>query len=320
MERVLIRDLKENEKISGIFLVSDKQVLKDKNGKSYINLKLSDKTGDVSAKIWDNIERFADIFEKEDFIEVNGKTSVYQGNIQLIINDLKKCDESKLDLSDFYPVSKYDTHEMFAELYSYVNSITNEYLKKLVILFFEDEEFVSHFKKAPAAKTMHHPFFGGLIEHSLSVVRMINAIHPLYSVLNKDILIASAVLHDIGKIYELKYERGFDYTDDGKLLGHISIGYEKIHDKIKEIQGFPKDLETIIKHIILSHHGELLFGSPKEPMTIEAIVLHHLDNLDAKINAFVQMIERDGNKGNWTAVSKMFGRQIYKKVLENNGQ
>lgn len=315
LTRVFVRDLKENEEIRGTFLIVEKQVLKDKRGKPYLSLKLSDKTGDIPAKVWDNIDRFTPLFEKEDFVFINGRTSVYQGNIQVIVNDLRKCDEGEFNLSDFYPVSKYDIEEMFNELCTCADSIANEYLKRLVLIFLNDEGFAVLFKRAPAAKSMHHTFFGGLLEHSLAVVKLINAVTPLYPVLNRDILLTGAMLHDMGKVYELSYEKSFDYTDEGKLLGHISIGYEKIHDRIREIEGFPKELETVIKHIILSHHGELEFGSPKEPMTIEAVVLHYFENLDAKISAFIQMIEKDGSKGNWTAVSKMFGRQIYKKVF-----
>ncbi len=324
MEKLFVKEIKENSRIESVFLVKEKNVGVTKNGNPYMNLILMDRTGEIAAKVWDNVESLDRIFKKDDFVKVKSRALLYQGNLQLNISFLEKYPEDNIDISDFLPTGTKDREAMFLEIKAIIEKINDAYLKQLLNLFFsDDEEITALFKKSPAAKGMHHVFIGGLLEHTLSVARLAKQVteHYSYPGLNADLLITGALLHDIGKIYELSCDRSFDYTDIGRLLGHITLGVEIIAKKISLIDGFPNDLAVMLKHLILSHHGEYLYGSPKKPKTLEALILYYIDDLDAKIAGFKSFIEQDKDQDSkWTKYHKLYERYIYKKAFLSQGE
>jgi 3'-5' exoribonuclease len=307
--------IKEMDSVDNIFLVKDKALSYGKNGKPYINLVLMDRTGEIQGKIWERAGEINKEFDKNDIIRIRSKTSTYQGIKQLIIYETEKIDKSTVDILEFLPKSKRDLDDMLLELMDILDEVDNEYLKKLLALFFEDDEFITLFKKAPAAKSIHHVFIGGLLEHTLSVCKIISTISNHYETVDKSLLLTGGFLHDIGKVRELSYENLFDYTDEGRLIGHIVIGVEIINERISKIKDFPEELSILLKHLVISHHGEYEFGSPKRPKTIEALILHSIEDMDAKINGFREFINK--NKDNkdeskWTSYHRIYDRYIYK--------
>ncbi len=327
MKKILISDIKENQKIDSVFLVKSKSVATGKTGKSYIYLKLSDKTGEIKGYIWDNVERYDNIFDAGDFVKIKSRTSVFQNELQLSISALEKIDSGEIDgdmLKLFLKSTEYDINAMFSELSTIMNeTLADEYIIALTKKFLDDENYVKKLKTMPAAKSIHHGYIGGLLEHTLSMLKMGVFLSKHYEkYINKDILILSILLHDVGKMEELSNKNNIaEYSDEGKLLGHIIIGINIIDKKIDEISGFPNNLRTILLHSIASHHGELEFGSPKRPKTIEALLLHSIDNMDAKANQFICMIENQSTA--WSPYSKQFNRYILNSKIfytsETNG-
>jgi 3'-5' exoribonuclease len=310
---IYVDQIKERERIESIFLVRDKITAMAKNGKPYMTLKLMDRTGEVEGRIWDRVDEFSRQFDKDDFILINAKASVYMGKMQVVIQDLKKVDENQVDLSDFLPVSKRSQADMRHELDQILDSLTDRYIAALLRSFFDDPEFFALYSKAPAAKAMHHVFLGGLLEHSLAVVGLAVDVAARYPQVNRDLLICGALLHDIGKVAELSYRRSFDYTDEGKLLGHIVIGVQMVEDHVRQIDGFPAELSMLIKHLLLSHHGQYDFGSPKRPKFLEAVILNFIDDLDSKINGVQTHIDKEPDReGNWTNYHRLYDRYFYK--------
>jgi 3'-5' exoribonuclease len=272
-----------------------------------------DKTGDIEARVWDNVDSLGALFEKDDFISIRAKATVYLGKMQLIISELERVPENAVHLPDFLPEGERDIAEMLNELSTLIQSCTDSHLCSLLHSFFDDPAFLDLYRTAPAAKGMHHVYLGGLLEHSLAVARLVDQIMPLYPMLNRDLLVAGALLHDVGKVREMTYLRSFDYSDEGKLLGHITIGVEMVHEKIVAIEGFPAELGMLLKHMILSHHGQYDFGSPKRPKTIEATVLNYLDDLDSKINGIrTHMRKEVFSQSRWTAYHRLYDRYFYK--------
>ena len=313
MKKIFIEDIKENDKFESVFLVKEKNLAMSKNGKPYLNLKLGDRSGEIEARVWDNAEYFSTLFEKDDFINVTSRVSKYQNNLQLVLFGIEKCHEKEVFIDDFLPKTDKNIERMFGELVETSKAVKNIYLRKLLNVFFDDEGFIRLFKIAPAAKGLHHVYIGGLLEHSLSVGKLILHTAKNYKGINTDLLLTGGILHDIGKVYELSYDRSFDYTDKGRLLGHITIGVEMIENKISEVSNFPEDLAMLLKHLILSHHGHYEFGSPKRPKTIEAIILYYLDDMDSKVNGFQQFIAKEKDKrSKCTGYHKLFERYIYK--------
>ena len=312
MSKIFIKEIKDRDQVSGVFLVKEKITAMAKNGKPYMNLKLMDKTGDVDAKIWDNVDQVAQLFEKNDFLKVAAKASIYLGKMQLVISDLRRVPEEEVVLADFLPETERDIEEMAAELQSLLATLQNSWLQRLLGDIFADPQIWPLYRVAPAAKGMHHVYLGGLLEHSLAVAKLVDAVVPLYESFNRDLLIAGALLHDLGKVREMKFARAFDYSDEGKLIGHITIGVEMIHEKISQIPDFPAELAMHLKHLILSHHGQYEYGSPKRPKTLEATVLNYLDDLDSKINGIRTHINKEGEmQGNWTAYHRLYDRYFY---------
>jgi 3'-5' exoribonuclease len=312
VRKLLVRDIKDRDQLKEVFLVKEKITAMAKNGKPYLTIRLMDKSGEVDAKVWDNVEEVAARFEKNDFLEISAKASLYLGKMQLVISELRKMPEEDVELSDFLPETDRDIKVMETELAALVATISNSWLKGLLESFFKDPELMGLYRVAPAAKGMHHVYLGGLLEHSLAVASLVDAIVPLYDGLNRDLLIAGALLHDVGKVREMKFSRSFDYSDEGKLIGHITIGVEMIHERVCRIPGFPQELAMQLKHLILSHHGQYEFGSPKRPKTVEATILNYLDDLDSKINGIRTHIRKEGElQGNWTSYHRLYDRYFY---------
>lgn len=311
-----IKDYKDGDRVFDIYLCKHKLSAMTKNGKSYESLILQDKTGTVDAKIWDpNSAGIAD-FDTLDYIEVYGEITSFQGALQVNVKRIRKCQEDEFDPADYLPVSKYPIEGMYQELLGYINKVENKYLKELLNSFFvEDTEFINAFKKSSAAKTVHHGFVGGLLQHTLSVVKLCDYYCTAYERLNKDLLITAAICHDIGKIKEISPFPQNDYTDAGQFLGHIVIGTEMVGEKIRHIQGFPAILEGELKHCILAHHGEYEFGSPKKPAIMEAVALNFADNTDAKMQTFTELLDNTTETG-WLGFNRLFDSNVRGTRLE----
>lgn len=313
MDKIFINQLSKGQTVDSIFLVKEKILAKTKAGSLYLSIRLADRTGEMEGRIWDNALDFASLFEKDDFIKVRAEVDEFQGMLQLRIFKLRKCGESEVQVEDFLPQTSRDIEKMFAELKNIASQVRQPFLHKLLESFFHDEELTKRFKMAPAAKAIHHVYLGGLLEHTLSVAELVLLIGPRYKGIDQDLLLTGAVFHDLGKIFELSFERAFDYTDPGRLLGHITLTVEMVDEKMRTIPDFPETLSVLLKHVLLSHHGEYEFGSPKLPMTLEALLLHQLDDLDAKVNAFMALIEKEKDApSRWTSYHKLFDRYIFK--------
>lgn len=305
-----ISELREGETISVTYLCKQKQMLKTKAGKNYCSLTLQDKTGILDAKIWE-MSNAIENFEAMDFIHVEGQVTLFQGSLQLNVRRVRRAQEGEYDPVDYIPTSKRDIKEMFGELLTYVNSIQNPYLSKLAKSFFvEDKEFQKKFMYHSAAKSVHHSFMGGLVEHTLGVVKLCDYLATNYPFINRDILLTGALFHDLGKVEELSDFPENDYTDDGQLLGHIFIGAEKLGERIRTIPGFPHKLSAQLRHCILAHHGELEYGSPKKPATAEALALSYADNTDAKLQTVREILEGGDEKAEWLGYNRFFESNI----------
>jgi len=299
--------------IKSPFLIRAKIVGMAKNGRPYMTLKLMDCTGEVEGRVWDRVDELSARFDKDDFVLVSGKASVYLGKMQLVVQDLDRIEESEIELSDFLPVSTRPIAEMVSELTAIIEGLANTALSDLMHAFLADKDFMAGYTRAPAAKAMHHVYLGGLLEHSLAVAALADDISQRYPDLNRDLLVVGALLHDVGKVAELRYQRSFEYTDAGKLLGHIMIGVELVEDKLRSLQEFPQELAIHLKHLLLSHHGQYEYGSPKRPKTMEAVILNFLDDLDSKINGVRTHIEREpDSESSWTQYHRLYDRYFFK--------
>lgn len=312
-----LNELHEGDRISNIYLCKHKQAAVTKNGKPYENVILQDKTGCMDAKIWDPNSQGIDDFDVLDYIDVVGDVTTFAGALQVNIKRVRKTREGEYDPADYLPVSENSTDDMYGKLLAYIKSVKNTWLSQLLEkLFVEDTEFIKSFQNHSAAKTVHHGFVGGLLEHTLGVARLCDFYAATYPLLNRDVLLAAALCHDIGKTKELSEFPLNDYTDDGQLLGHIMIGAEMIHDKIKEIPGFPPVLESELKHCILAHHGELEFGSPKKPAMAEAVALNLADNTDARMETLTEVFASAGQKKEWLGYNRLFESNLRRTVEE----
>ncbi len=319
MKEIYVNQIKERDQVTTVFLVRDKITAMAKNGKPYMTLKLMDSTGEVEAKVWDRIDELSRQFTADDFIRVDAKASVYMGKMQLVVQRLEKVAEESVDIGDFLPVSKRSPADMRNELDLLLDSLENPYIRDLLRAFFDDPEFYRLYSKAPAAKSMHHTYIGGLLEHSLAVAALALDISARYPQVDRDLLISGAMLHDVGKVVELSFDRSFGYTDEGKLLGHIVIGVQMIEDRVRSIAGFPADLSMMIKHLLLSHHGQYDFGSPKRPKFLEAVILNFIDELDSKINAVQLHIDKEQQDQGWTSYHRLFDRYFYMGQKKDGG-
>lgn len=310
-----IKEYKDGDRVFDIYLCKYKSSAVTKNGKSYDNVILQDKTGTVDAKIWDPNNAGIGEFDTLDYIEVYGDVTSFNGALQVNIKRVRLCQEGEYDEKDYLPVSKKDINQMFDELMKYVDSVENKYLHTLLMDFLGDEAFAKRFNGSSAAKTVHHGFIGGLLEHTLGVTKLCDYYCTAYPRLNRDLLLTSAICHDIGKTKELSLFPENDYTDDGQFLGHIVMGCEMIGEKINNIDGFPKILAQELKHCILSHHGELEYGSPKKPAIIEAVALNFADNTDAKMQTFTELLDATEETG-WLGYNRLFESNVMPTRME----
>jgi len=307
---VYIKDLKEGEQVTSFFLCANKQVLKTKANKEYVSMKLQDKTGMLDAKIWDMHNEIGEFSEK-DFVKVEGMVITYQSGKQLNVYRIRKAEAHEYNVEDFVPKTEFDIDDMYNEFVGYIDSIKDVNIKKLANKFFvEDEEIKDQLKKHSAAKSMHHNYYGGLLEHTLSILKICDFAAGNYPFVNRDLLLISAMLHDIGKVYELSQFPENDYTDHGQLIGHIVIAVELVTKKAGEIKDFPVELMNLIKHSILSHHGQLEYGSPKVPHTVEAMILHFADNMDSKVKVFEDVVKQAKEDDLWTGYHRLMQRNI----------
>jgi 3'-5' exoribonuclease len=307
-----IEDLKEDEHLVEHYYCKHKQSFKTKSGKTYYSLKLQDKTGTIDAKVWE-LNNDIKSFEEGDFIKIDALVSSYQNELQLKINKLRKSTDGEYEPLDYVPSTDKDVNTLYEGLLDYVKSMNNVHIKELTEnILVKNKRISDALKTHSAAKVMHHSYMGGLLEHTLSVAGLCDFLAPRYKFVNRDMLISIAILHDLGKIYELSPLPENDYTDEGQLIGHIVIGAELIEQTAAEIRGFPDELKMLMKHCILAHHGEHEYGSPKQPKTIEAYILHLADNMDAKIKMFEEALEKDNTKSSWIGWQKLLERNIRK--------
>ncbi len=309
-----INELREGESVVGHYLCKTKQTLKSRAGKSYFSLKLQDKTGTIDAKVWD-LNNEIKSFEENDFIKIDGTVLIYNNEPQLNVRRIRKSMDGEYDPMDYIPSTEKNIDVMLKELLGYIDTIQDQYIKALLQeIFLKDETVKKCFRTHSAARTMHHSYLGGLVEHTLSVTQICDFMAGRYKNVNRDLLVATAMLHDVAKVRELSQFPTNDYTDEGQLLGHIVIGAEMIHEAASRITGFPKTLENLIKHSILAHHGEYEYGSPELPKTIEAFILHCADNMDAKTKAMEEAIAGNTNQGEWVGYQRIMQRNIRTSV------
>jgi 3'-5' exoribonuclease len=314
MKSPYVNQLEPNRVIQTSFLVHSKEIRQKKGGELYLSLLLADRTGDLDAKMWDNVADVLDAFERDDFVQVKGIIQVFHNKPQLTIHKVRRMDESEIEVTDYFPASKRDAEEMWRELRALVAGMTDRHLKGLLEAVLDDEEIARRYRRAPAAKQIHHAFLGGLLEHVLSVCGLAKAAAAHYPNIDADLLLTGAILHDIGKIYELNYERGFSYSNEGQLLGHMSIAIRMVGEKLRNLPDFPPLVRTLVEHMILSHHGRLEFGSPKVPQFPEALLLHYLDDMDSKMECMRALIENDRQiDGCFTTYHSALERSALKK-------
>ncbi|MBI2920424.1 MAG: HD domain-containing protein [Planctomycetes bacterium] len=311
--RTEIADLEGTEALDQVFLLTNVELRQTKAGGNFLSLELSDRSGRMQAKVWDNADVVMKKVKAGDFVRVRGQAKIYNKRLDMTVHSIVAVDEKTVDKAVFVPRSQKDVGELQAAYREIVNGVKNAWLKTLLRTFTEDPEWFARFCDSPAAVRLHHACVGGLLEHVVTLSRLAIAISPFYPNLDRDLLIAGIFLHDVGKVRELTTDKGFQYTDEGRLVGHIAIGSQMLEEVVRGIPDFPEDLRLRLQHMVLSHHGELEYGSPVLPATMEAVALHHLDNLDAKIYAFDQaMRESTTGAESWTEYNKMFERYLYK--------
>ncbi len=311
-----IKDLKPSDRVADIYMCKHKMSATTKNGKEYFSVTLQDKTGTVDAKVWEPNSDGIDEFDDTDYIDVFGEVTSYNGALQVNIKRARKCREGEYDPALYLPVSSKDIDEMYKELLGIIGTISNPYLKKLLEEFFlHDETFITAFRKSSAAKTVHHGFIGGLLEHTLSVTKLCDYFSKAYPKLNRDLLLTAAICHDIGKTKELSLFPVNDYTDEGQFLGHIVMGCEMVGEKARGIAGFPELLKQELQHCILAHHGEFEYGSPKKPSIMEAVALNLADNTDAKMETFTELLDNVMTPG-WQGYNKFFETNIFETRVD----
>jgi len=325
MSRRFVNELSDGESIDQIFLASEKQLRTNRNGNLYLQVRLSDKTGSITAMLWNAQQKHSDIFDNGDFIRIKGTSQLYNGGMQVLAKQIEKSDASGIDESDFITLSNDAVEQLIARVAELLRGMRNVHLRNLAECFLVDEKFMKGFRSAPAGIKNHHAYQGGLLEHVVSLMEVCHLVSPRYPNLDADMLLFGAFLHDIGKIRELTYSPDLGYSDQGQLIGHLVQGVSMLDEMIVETEKqsgeeFPDDVANQLRHMIVSHHGQYEFGSPKLPMTLEAIALHYLDSLDARMHSVAQLIAEDVNKGSpWTVYHPSIGRKIYKGAADKSG-
>jgi 3'-5' exoribonuclease len=318
MPRRYITQLGERENIDEVFLASEKQLRTNRNGNLYLQMRLGDKTGSINAMLWNASDNVYSAFDNGDYLRIRGTTQFHNGNLQVILQKFDVVDPKTVDEADFTTLGVADVDRLAGRLQQLLRGMRNVHLRELAEAFLMDEDFMNRFSSAPAGVKNHHAYRGGLLDHVVSLMELCSIVAPRYQDVDADLLLMGAFLHDMGKIDELTYERDLGYSDEGQLIGHVVIAVGILTDKIREAEKlsneeFPRDLKLRLQHMIVSHHGEYEFGAPKLPMTLEAVALHYLDNLDAKLFSLGQLIRDDVNTdSNWTPFQANLQRKLYK--------
>lgn len=317
-----VKDLQDRDSVANPFLVKSSAVAIGKTGKPYITLVLMDKTGEVDGRIWDEVTRFANHMAKDAFVFVEGKCQLYQGRKQVVVKEIRVLREDEIQPDEFIPQSKVNPEKCYQEVLKFIDSMQDPYYKALAeAVLKDDSEIVARMKLAPAARSVHHAYRSGLIEHVVSIVKILEYFATHYQpYVDRDLLFLGGFFHDICKIWELSYEVTTDYTDEGRLIGHLVMGVELVDRKIRELESqpgrlpgkFPEEKKLLVKHVILAHHGQLEYGSPKRPKCLEALIVHYVDDLDSKVNAIQKFISEDPSPGRWTAFNRQHDRFFYK--------
>lgn len=301
MKTLYVAGLEDGQAVTSLFLVREKEIRTSvRTGSSWLQLELADRTGTISAKMWENFTAIAATFDRDDVVQIRGRVKLYNGQKELTLEAVLPSSERDYEISDFLPHTKYDVEELYARLRAAVLGMQNPHLQRLLASFLDDPVIAAKLRRAPAAMTMHHAFIGGLLEHIVSLIGLSRAVAQHYPELDADLLLAGVVLHDIGKIDELRYTRSIDYSTEGRLLGHIMLGTGMVRDRIKAIPGFPPQLAVLVEHLILSHHGTHEFGSPSLPQIREAVALHFIDDLDSKMAAIGASFDSLAADDQWT--------------------
>jgi 3'-5' exoribonuclease len=310
MKTPLVSDISSEQNITTYFLVCEKEIRNTREGKPYLRLELGDRSGTIEARMWDQFETAAKGINRDDFVKVQARVEIYKNRPQLSVMQVRLAKPDEIDLADFLPQTKADVEKLYAQLLEYAASIGNPWLKKLVAGILNDPAIAARYRRAPAAKVMHHAYLGGLLEHVISLCGLAKLVAAHYPELDVDLLLTAAILHDVGKLDELCYERAIGYTAEGQLLGHIVMEIETVSKAMSGIEGFPPNLKTVVQHLLISHHGEYEFGSPKLPMIREALVFHYLDDLDSKLAAVRAALAIDTGETEWSAYSGALGRKF----------
>jgi 3'-5' exoribonuclease len=310
MKTSFVTDLSSEQSITSFFLVHEKEIRNTREGKPYLRLELGDRSGTIEARMWDQFESAVKDISRDDFVKVLARVEIYRNKPQLALQQLRLAKPEEIDLADFLPHTKEDVGKLYAQLLEFAGSIQNAWLKKLATGIVSNPEIAVRFKRAPAAKVMHHAYLGGLIEHVISLCGLAKQVAAHYPELDVDLLLTAAILHDVGKLDELCYERAISYTVEGQLLGHIVMEFETVSKAMDAIEGFPANLKTVVQHLLISHHGQYEFGSPKLPMIREALAFHYMDDLDSKLAAARAALALDSGETEWSAYSGALGRKF----------
>jgi 3'-5' exoribonuclease len=309
-----IVDLQPGDRVTGFFLVRHKQLepFRDRSKGEFLTLMLGDRTGQLLARVWEGAAELAETFEEGDVVKVAGDVEEYLGRTQIIVNKLRRANEGEYDLADFLPATEKSVDELWAAVRSAIDGLGNPHLAALVRHFYDDPDFRARMSQAPAARRVHHAYLGGLLEHTTEVLALCDAVLRLYPAINADLLRTGALLHDVGKLREYAWARDIDYTDEGRLVGHIVIGAEMVSGAMAQLPDFPEELRLRVRHMLVSHHGRYEWGSPARPQTLEAIALHHVEELNAQVNRFQTLLAARREPGQaWTDYDRMLGRQLY---------
>ena len=317
MSKRFVSELVAGSAIDDVFLLAERNVAHKKDGNPFLNVTLSDRTGQVKGVVWDQVERILAAAAEGDFVHVRAQVGEYRGNLQLVVKDMVGLPADQVDATDFLATTTRDVAKMMDRLQEMIGRMQDPHLKALFDHFWADTDFTAAFMRAPAAKLMHHAYIGGLLEHTLSMAVLAEMIGGHYSGVDRDLLLAGVILHDVGKLRELEYTHRIDYTDQGRLLSHIIIGLSMLDEKLKQMPDFPETKAHLLKHMLVSHHGERAFGSPEPPKTIEAVLLNYIDEIDSRVNSIREYVAKDTSEGSWTPYHRLLERHFYKGAVES---
>jgi len=312
MTKRFVAELVAGNAVDEVFLLNQRNMAHKKDGNPFLNVTLADRTGQVKGVVWDQVERIAAAVAEGDFVHVRAQVGEYRGSLQLVVKDMARVPADQVDAADFLTATSRDVNKMLDRLKEMTRRMQSTHLKALFEAFWADEHFVAAYTRAPAAKHMHHAYIGGLLEHTLSMAVLSELVAGHYSGVDRDLLLAGVILHDVGKTRELEYTSRIDYTDEGRLLSHIVIGLGLLDEKLKQVSDFPEIQAQLLKHMIISHHGAREFGSPEPPKTIEAVLLNYIDEMDSRVNSIREYVAQDSSDGSWTPYHRLLERHFYK--------